>query len=238
VAFRPDPAITSLIKALATKVSLDPGTTPVLGDSSKNVRLRSVGLESGAALYAANQRFTLVENVEVELSMIPFTGKGVDSTVAGLGWHPIDRAYTTVANAKRHPFEIAVMVATSFGVRNPTFDDKLAVKGYGSQWQGGTYAAAVFNLPRQWFPIPKWAYLGSTFDQRPAWQQASVGPFIATNILGSPGQEVAGGIAFGHIVFDAGLDLGVTFAPTDVAENGIKQTHRVRRFLVGVDLRF
>jgi hypothetical protein len=246
VAYRRDPMITLLIKGLGRLVTLDPGDDPLVGDSTRTLRLRQISEDSTTAtFYAAIGRMGLMENAEVELNLAPFGVKQFRGPTFVPGEPPpllkpapdtigLQNVYTNFANAKRRTFELAVLAGGNYGAHMPTYGPDLKVQSQAPRFAVNGYLTAVVNIPGAWFTVP-----GVPWHLRAPWQKASIGGFVGTNVVrGSFGDEIVSGVAVGHVLSDAGLAAGIDWAPAQIIKDGAIATERQRRLLVGLDLRF
>jgi hypothetical protein len=231
IVYRRDPTFTMLIKGLAKTVGLDALPEAGPSDTTRILSLHRISVDPYPALYATVGRVSIAENTEFELSISPVPLKSFDSDT------DLRSAYLTVANARRHAFDLALIAGASYGPPIRTFGDDGTIKSTSTEWLPNAYLSAVANLV--WIPAIWSGRRLPAFMRRPAWQQTSLGLFAGTNVLrGSIGDEFIAGGVIGNVLSSAGISIGSAWIDSpETAEGHIVHRRKARAFY-GIDLRF
>jgi hypothetical protein len=227
VTYRQDPMLTVLVTGLLKPFGGPATPDAPLPDSIRTIRFERLAEDSVDQMRIGYARFSVTENTAVELSLAPFPGK----EFAGPAGTPTTRllhVYSNLANAKQHTFELGALAGLSAGQRIPSFSDAGSKTGLSAAAQFAPYLCAFVNLG--WFSVP-WR------DEY--WRRGSTGVFLGTNFVsGNFGDQLVGGFTLGHLISDAGLNVGTSWQVIPSSADGVVKHDRRFRFLTGIDLRF
>jgi hypothetical protein len=188
ISYQPPPTLTAIVQAVAGKFfSGDgPARTPVPRDTSKAIVLHQVAAQpEKGELWVALDRYDLVEDTQVELSLHPDSATRLPGRLRSV--------YTNIGNAPRATLEFGVAAGLSFGERTAVLnDDGNAVAGTRPGLQPNLYLTGYVNLVR-----PRTQH------------RFSLGPVVGVNLArGGLFDELITGVALGHVVEDVGLVVG------------------------------
>jgi hypothetical protein len=188
ISYQPPPTLTAIVQAVAGKFfSGDrPAPTPVPRDTSKTIVLHQVAEHPDRGqLWVALDRYDLVEDTQVELSLHPDSATRLPGRLRSV--------YTNIGNAPRATWEFGVAAGLSFGERTEVLkDDGTAVVGTRPGLQPNLYLTGYVNLVR-----PRTQH------------RHSLGPVVGVNLArGGLFDELIAGVALGHVVEDVGLVVG------------------------------
>jgi hypothetical protein len=223
ISYQPPPTLTAIVRAVAGKFFSGDGPAgrPVPPDTSKPIELRQVAEHPDSGqMWVALDRYDLVEDTQVELSLHPDSGTKMPGTLRSV--------YTNIGNAPRATWEFGVAAGFSFGERTEVLKgDGSGVAGTEPGLQPNLYVTGYVNLVR-----PRTQH------------RHSLGPVVGVNLVrGGLFDELIAGLALGHALDDVGLIVGGSWNNVKHLEHdaaGAVTGYRERRRLapiVALDLR-
>jgi len=217
ISYQPPPTLTAIVRAVAGKFFSgdEPVGRPVPPDTSKPIELRQVAEHPDSGqMWVALDRYDLVEDTQVELSLQPDSATKMPGTLRSV--------YTNIGNAPRATWEFGVAAGLSFGERTEVLNnDGSAVVGTRPGLQPNLYLTGYVNLVR-----PRTQH------------RHSLGPMMGVNLArGGLFNELIAGLALGHAVDDVGLIVGGSWNSVKDLEHddaGMVTGYRERRRLVPI----
>jgi hypothetical protein len=228
VVYNQDPMLTMLITGLLHAFNVSAPSPTTLADSTVTLRFERLSPNPLDSLEAAYGRFQILENTAVQVSLAPVAGKEFADPPTP-STTKLQHIYANLANARQHTFELGAIAGLTTGQRIPTVGADGSVTSLSAAQQFAPYVSAFISPI--WFSVP-WR------DEY--WRRASAGLFVGTNFVsGAFGDQIVGGLALGHLISDAGLDIGTSWQLMPSSKGTLPLTNvRKFRFLSGIDLRF